>query len=237
MTEKVVSKMFTFPDSGAMTTWNPYVGCEFNCYNGGCWARHLAETRLKHLPQYRDGFHPHWVGWKGDLLYSPRFKADSWVFVCSMGDISFATNAEFRQIRDVIKCNSQTHFLLQSKNPKRFQDWVPFPENVWLGTTIETNRDTSQWSKAPLTENRWMEFYNVDHPHKLVSIEPIMDMDTGILASWVKFIRPEIVFVGADSRHNNLPEPSWDKVQELLTRLREFLPQVIEKAGLERLKK
>ncbi len=227
-----MSRMFTLPDSGVMSTWNPYVGCSFNC--SYCFARRLAETRLKHLSQYQNGFHPH--PWPGN---APHFKAaGEWVFVCSMGDISFCPDVFMDSfIKPILSKFPGTHFLLQSKNPKCFRNWAPFPDNVWLGTTIETNRDTSQWSKAPSPFSRSYWLIEVKHQHKLVSIEPIMDFDMDELMSWLKdYINPEIVFVGADSRHCVLPEPSWDKVSELLARLRGFVPQVIEKKGLERLK-
>ena len=36
--------------------WNPVTGCRHNCVY--CWAKLLAETRLKNLPRYAEGFVP-----------------------------------------------------------------------------------------------------------------------------------------------------------------------------------
>lgn len=48
-------------------------------------------------------------------------------------------------------------YLFQSKNPKRFSDFLnDFPEKTILGTTIETNRDTGNFSKAPTVQERYL---------------------------------------------------------------------------------
>jgi len=72
---------------------------------------------------------------------------------------------------------------------------------------------------------------------KFVSIEPVMRFDLGRLLKIIWAIRPAIIEVGADNYGHNLPEPTWEEVQELLRRLREICPDVKEKDGLERLRK
>ncbi|GAH18366.1 unnamed protein product, partial [marine sediment metagenome] len=47
---------------------------------------------------------------------------------------------------------------------------------------------------------------------------------------------PEIVEIGADNYHNNLPEPEWSKVDSLMSNLKSYGIKVVEKDGLERLK-
>ena len=91
-------------------TWNVFVGCEFHCVY--CNARRLAETRLKHIPRYKDGFTPHLVN--SELTKS--FKSGEFIFVAYMGDIAFATREQFLRILARIREFPMTYFLLQSKS-------------------------------------------------------------------------------------------------------------------------
>lgn len=213
-------------------TWNVFVGCLYECYSGGCWARKLALGKLNHLPRYSDGFKPKLI--LSEL--SKTFKPGEFVFVSSMGDISFATTPEILLILNRIEQFPLTNFLIQSKNPEKFIDWrVDFPKNVYLGTTIETNRNY-HLTKAPPPLNRYMYLTASYHPNKFLSIEPIQDFDLEVLVDWVRTINPKIIEVGADNYNNNLPEPPWQKVEELLEQLSNICGRVIEKEGLERLK-
>ena len=63
-----------------------------------------------------------------------------------------------------------------------------------------------------------------------------MDFDLEVMTRWLREIKPDIVEIGADNYHNHLCEPSWEKVRALLESLRKFVPRVVEKDGLERLK-
>jgi len=211
-------------------TWNVFVGCEFDCIY--CNARRLALTRLKHTPRYKDGFKPHLV----ESELKRTFKPGEFIFVGYMGDISFANLDELLSILSIIKLCPDTNFLLQSKNPSYF--WKcpkPFPPNVYLGTTIETNWDY-HLTKAPPPIERFRQLARHPHPHKFLSIEPVMDFYLKKLTDWVELINPDIIEVGADNYHNHLQEPPWWKVEALLERLRVICPLVIEKEGLERLK-
>lgn len=224
----MTSKMF----KSITRTWNPFVGCSFECYNGGCWARKLALEKLNHLPRYSDGFKPKFI----EEELKKRFSPDEFVFVSSMGDISFATTSEVLLILNRISQFPLTNFLIQSKNPRKYWAWnVTFPLNVYLATTIETNRDY-HITKAPIPFERFSYLQNYPHTPKFLSIEPIQDFDLEILVNWMKEINPEIIEVGADNYHNHLSEPEWPKVEELLGKLRDFCPKVIEKQGLERLR-
>jgi len=215
-------------------SWNVFVGCQFNCVY--CCARKLAETRLRNRRRYKDGFVPHLV--EEELLKT--FKPSEFILVVFMGDIAFATREEFLRILARIREFPQTDFLIQTKNPRQLYDWredwgTGLPPNVYAGTTIESNRDYGL-SNAPSPYDRFRYLTGYPHNRKFLSIEPVMDFDVEKLVSWVRIIQPDIVEVGADNYHNNLPEPSWEKVEELLKRLREFVPRVEEKEGLERLR-
>ncbi|MBA7712083.1 hypothetical protein ES703_121053 [subsurface metagenome] len=227
-----MSRMFTDPSSGMpMKTWNVFVGCKHDCTY--CSARRTALTRLKHHRRYKDGFDPHLV----PELLTKGFNPGEFVFVAYMGDISFATRYEFWQILDRIQQYPGTDFLLITKNPGFFLKWpAPLPLNVILGTTLETNRDTKKLSKAPPPLKRWVALQAVKSRRKFLSIEPVMDFDPRELTRWIGVLEPSIIEIGADNYHNNLPEPPWGKVEELLEFCRGVCPNVIEKPGLERLR-
>ena len=111
-------------------------------------------------------------------------------------------------------------YLFQSKNPARFLFYSDFfPENTILGTTIETNFDY-EYSNAPSPEERLLAMEDIRLP-KMISIEPIMDFDSNVMIDWIKRIAPEFVSVGADSKGHKLPEPTPEKMQYLIARLRE----------------
>jgi len=106
-------------------------------------------------------------------------------------------------------------YLFQSKNPARFNMFLPFmPHDYILGTTIETNRDY-EISQAPTPEARMLVMEDLPHP-KMVSIEPIMDFDLDILVDWIRQIAPVFISIGADSKGHKLPEPSPEKTQQLI---------------------
>ena len=217
-----------------MTTWNVFCGCKFNCTY--CDARKLAETRLRNSPRYIMGFVPHLVPselWK-------NFKPGEWVFVCYMGDVFWAESKDLDQIISNTYRNPLAKFLFMSKDPRCFDAWEraghQLPVNAYIGTTLETNRWHPELSEAPAPETRAAAMMTSTHPNKLISIEPVMDFDLPELVSWVKAIQPQLVYIGADNYHNDLPEPPWDKLQELINKLRSYCPEVIEKPGLERLK-
>lgn len=220
-----MSRMFKSIDE----TWNVFVGCEFDC--SYCNAQKAALTRLRHLERYKDGFKPHLV----ESELKRTFKPGQFIFVGYMGDIAFASSKARTAILERIQQFPQTRFLLQSKNPIIFEG-VDYPkwDNLVFGTTIESNRHYKQ-TKAPEPYDRYRSMVWQQHPHKFISIEPIMDFDLEVLLRWMRSIRPEIIEVGADNYHNHLPEPPWGKVERLLDALRGYT-RVVEKEGLERLK-
>jgi len=127
-------------------------------------------------------------------------------------------------------------YLFQTKNPIRFLKFLGyFKENYILGVTLETNRDYNI-TKAPEPVERWMEFMQLNKYgiRKMVSIEPIMDFDSRGFLCMLQDIKPEFVSIGADSKNNNLTEPSSNKIKELIYHLKGF-SKVIIKKNLNRL--
>jgi len=216
-------------DGKPMKTWNCFVGCLFECTY--CNARKTALTRLKHSPRYRDGFNPHLV----ENTLSRKFKPGDFVFVCYQGDIAFASRHIIVDLTARITEQPEVNFLFCSKSPLNYYYWeMHWPENLYLGATIESTLDHGL-SKAPTPFYRYWAMRELVHPKKFISIEPVCDFDLDEMLFWMAQIKPQIIEVGADNYHNDLPEPPWEKVEKLLEGLRAICPNVIEKVGLRRL--
>ena len=217
MTEKK-SRMYE-ADGKTVRTWNVFKGCNFDCVY--CVQREQAK-RQKHSCEKCYLYAPH--------LHSERldekFKAGETVFVAAMGDIIFATHDEWNAILEVIRNYPKTTFFLQSKNPQCFIRGFVYPQNVVLGTTIETNRDMYAYSRAISTDYRYEAMSEINH-RKYLSFEPIFDFDLDILVEWAKEIAPEFVYVGyldkiSRAKKLQLPEPPLEKVKELCEELGKF---------------
>ncbi len=127
-------------------------------------------------------------------------------------------------------------YVFQSKNPGGFVDFLSgVPGGSIIGATIETNRDTATVSDAPQTEDRYVAMRELDWPRKFITIEPVMDFDVDVLARWISDINPEFLNLGADSKRHDLPEPSRDKIDELVEALASYGIELREKHNLERL--
>jgi len=224
-------------------TWNPLAGeCPHKCTF--CYVSKKVAPWLKRMGNEKFYGEPRLVDseFKTKLVVPGGYI----VFVESCGDL-FAYGVEesvIWRVLSYIKHYPQTTFLLQTKNPERFFDFN-IPQNCILGTTIETNRfsDNYNFSKAPSVKERYAVFRILNRNRAIdgskvyrlmVSIEPIMDFNLDILVKWIHEIEPEFVSIGADSGKNNLPEPSGQKLNQLICRLEEFT-EVRKKENLNRL--
>lgn len=171
------------------------------------------------------------------------------IFICSMGDIG----GDWVDPEDVKKvlahCRDYDNlYLIQSKKPANLTQYIPFlPDRVVIGTTIETNRKTSLISKAPLPSLRMMAMVRLkewvsgyrdtmqDQPDCLfmLSLEPLLDYDPELI-KWIRFLLPDYVSIGLDSKSHKLGEPSSEKILYLIGCLRK-ITEVKLKANLRRL--
>lgn len=131
-------------------------------------------------------------------------------------------------------------YIFQTKNPELAWAWHGFfPPKYKIGTTIETNRDTSAISLAPAPSERMVgikKFREVGR-HVFVTIEPILLCRPAILAMWMRDIDPEFVNIGADSKGTGLLEPTVEMVEELIERLTLANIYIHKKTNLERILK
>ena len=205
-------------------TWNPIRGkCMHDCVY--CY--------MKNLPWYKPENPVHLV--KEELR--TNLGRGRVIFVGSGCDM-FAHDVRSKWIYWVLEhCRkfNDNSYLLQTKNPMRFKDFH-VPDKTIYATTIESNRDYPDYSNAPSVNNRYifMKQLKTNKP-KIVSIEPVLDFDVDIFASWIEEIDPDFVSIGADSKHHGLPEPNAEKLAELIVVLKDFTEVKIKK-NLSRIK-
>jgi len=212
-------------------TWNPLGGeCPHKCsYCSTKTMMRFPEVRYK----YSGGLRLFLT-----LYHNPGNKDGQIIFVCAQNDL-FAKEVPDWMIKAVMlqcKIYGQHTFFFQTKNPARYLKYLP--DFLWdsiLCTTIETNRwypEIMQY--APHPELRSAAMHKITGFQKHVTIEPIMDFDLDEMVSMIKFCEPTKVNIGADSKHNHLPEPSKDKLLALINELQKFTV-IDRKTNLQRL--
>jgi len=151
------------------STWNPVTGCtKISPGCAHCYAERMAK-RLQTMgqPRYAGGFklavHP-------DALEVPlRWRRPRMIFVNSMSDL-FHKNvpAEFiHQCFDVMQRASQHTFQVLTKRPERaaaMADDLPWPPNVWMGTSVESQEFTGRMKSLVRTNARV----------RFLSLEPLL---------------------------------------------------------------
>jgi DNA repair photolyase len=126
-------------------------------------------------------------------------------------------------------------YLFQTKNPDRLNDFE-LPEQTVVYTTIESNRNYKDiMGNSPSPEERVKGMASINLP-KYVTIEPVLDFDTEELLDMVKRCNPVQVNIGGDSGGHKLPEPSKQKLYDLIDGLKEFTT-IEKKRNLKRLLK
>jgi len=211
---------------------NAFVGCLHQCvycvpsFQRICkWSKCLLHK--SYLP------HSHLERFK---KRPPKTQGDEFIFFPSCGDLAFASpriiNAHIQYAKDY----PDRTFLMQSKD-LRWIHYHDFPDNVILGTTIETDRiffDTPsgyktyrQISKAPPPASRYYRLIRKEHPLKLVTIEPILQFSLR-LTRWIENLQEScdrlIVYIGYDNHKCKLPEPTLNETLKLIEDLKSFLP-------------
>jgi len=150
------------------------------------------------------------------------------IFLNANGDVAFCPTEELKKQIHFINLHPDKTFLIQSKNPKTFNR-VKFPNNVILGTTIETNLHRlkiptqlhsityKHISNAPHPNQRIKDFKDINHPLKMLTYEPILLFQIETMIKYAKIINPCMIWLGYDSKpkQNKLPEPPLSQFKEL----------------------
>jgi protein gp37 len=126
-------------------TWNPVTGCDQispGCAH--CYAKTFAERwRGIEGHPYEQGFDLRL--WPQRLDQPQRWKRPRMIFVNSMSDL-FHEEIPLDFIQQVFSSMKEAHwhtFQILTKRPERLveiADDLPWPENVWMGVSIENRR-------------------------------------------------------------------------------------------------
>ena len=222
-------------------TWNPIDGiCPHSC--SYCAVKKLFNRKLPGaINKY-----------SGDLRINEKeFKrnlgsGNTW-FIAGVGNDLFAEGVKFAWIDRIIEhCQNYPNntYMLQSKNTCNMQEWVgktklKITDNFIFGTTIETDisifiQEYSNGRNQSLWRSGCLAPINV---RKYVTIEPIMQFTLQGMINLISNIKPEIIYIGANSYNKIiLPEPSKEEILQLISELEKICP-VKQKSNLKRLLK
>jgi protein gp37 len=189
-------------------TWNPVRGkCSYNCSYCyvGKWKQeqkpiHLDEKELK-----------------------VNLGEGNFIFICSGCDL-FHPDVPRKWIKAIWKHTQKypkNQYLWHTKNPWGLASLIePLKRDVAC-ITIESNRAYPSVSKAPFPIERITWLKEWDGP-RMITVEPIMDFDLDLFCGMLLECSVDQVNIGADSGRNNLPEPSAEKIGELIKRLEPY---------------
>ena len=163
---------------------------------------------------------------------------DNFIFVGSSIDM-FAENIPDAWIAGVLNYLNKfdNKYLIQTKNPKRILDFR-LPKSV-ICTTLESDMfypEHMQKSPKPHERAKYTKMLSDCGFETFVTIEPIMDFNLNEFVELIKMCNPEQVNIGCDSGNNHLPEPSKEKVLQLIKELQKFTV-IHNKSNLSRLLK
>ena len=201
-------------------TWNPIRGkCPHGCMYCFMKSRDVGPLRLEEKAL-------------ADSLGTGRT-----IFVGSSTDMWAEAVPHDWILRVLNRCKlSDNTYIFQSKNSGRFQHHTNFPPCTILGTTLESNREYGQSISAPRAWQRvsGLAMPELDRFKKMVSMEPIVAFDLGVILDWIHLISPIFVSIGADSKGHNLIEPTARELKDLIVEL-SVLTEVKLKKNLDRL--
>jgi protein gp37 len=176
------------PDGSQGFTWNPVHGClgpggtvdkPKRC--PGCYAAVIAARWYKtdaaraFLPEFHES----------RLTEPAKRKKPTTIFVCSMADLwgDWVPDEWIRKVLKVALENERHRFIFLTKNPKRYQEFGPYPHNIWIGATTRTQPEYVRAADA---------LGRVDAPVRFVSVEPMLGPIDIELDSWI----PDWIIIG-----------------------------------------
>ena len=206
-----------------------FKGCRNGCgYCVKSFQQQAKRQKQNCMKCYTFEPHNHFERMKGR---TPVTRGEQFIFFPKGGDPCYATAVEFKQMLTFIRANPQSRFLIQTKRPKFLLKHCPLPANVLVGITLESTESNyitpvdanyKQISprSTPLLERAEI-FATVPHAHKSVTIEPILQFNLKKMLEVMHAIKPEVVYVGYDTKKCKLPEPTLAETTELINALKQ----------------
>lgn len=216
-------------------TWNPLAGrCKHECrYCSTHTLRNVyPNCRTKYEGEYRI-----------DLkAFNKTQGRGNTIFLCAQNDL-FEAGVPDEIIHRILQktrepINSNNLYMVQTKNPARMLDFMgEMPYYAMYGTTIETNIQeyAGAWSDAPPVQERANAIRKISSggERTFITIEPVMKFETLVFIHMLFGAHPNKVFIGADSKHNGMPEPAAAQLTDFIERVRLFA-EVEVKTNLSR---
>jgi protein gp37 len=133
-----------------------------------------------------------------------------------MGDL-FHPCTPWEQIKTVLSAvdlmSKHTHIFL-TKNPARYQEFNPWPENCWLGTTVTNQADFDDRAINLLKAKASMLFFSHEPLMGRIDVRDALHLPTGWPGPHLSW-----VIIGAMTGPRAIkPEPYW--VRELIDQYR-----------------
>lgn len=207
-----------------------YRGCDHECVY--CWARMMG---LSHEPK---------------LIQTDEheiLKVQNAVIFLNSAYDSFAKCIPSEWIISMLRWIRRQHpsnkFLLQTKNPQRMfgflKPLLEVKDRVRLGTTVETNRDTSGISKASSPRARAWALATLREKYgfeTFLSFEPLMNFNLERMLVIVRAVAPFCIEIGFDNwehKHKvHLKRPKRKKYLRFRDELDRMGYPYLEKPGL-----
>lgn len=194
-------------------TWNPVTGCLHGC--GYCYARKMAGRFYPAAVGFRPWF------WRKRLEEPLRMKKPARIFVSSMGDLfgDWVPAAWIRQVMETVRNCPRHTFVFLTKNPRRLQEFNPWPENAWTGATA-TDQETYEKALRHLPL--------VEATVRFISFEPLL----GPILLHRQIGHFDWAVIGAMTGPKAAkPEPAW--IEKLIDRCRLLDIPVFVKANVD----
>ena len=192
-------------------TWSPVSGCLHGCTY--CYASAMAHRFKK---SFEPAFHP------DRLKEVEKVPAGSKVFVVSNGDLfgDWVPTEWVEKVLEATATRPDVTWQFLTKNPSRYAEFNPWPENVWLGATAI---DTDMLHEAQKG------FWELECGLKYISFEPVMDncWGSGYIYSWFDW-----GIIGAMTGKGAIP-PGDRRICELYSDLREHHIPVFMKSNIK----
>jgi protein gp37 len=176
----------------AQWSWNPVTGCRHNCPY--CYARDIADRfyPMKFEPAfwYKRLTAPANTNVPAKAEGDVSFRN---VFTCSMADLfgRWVPDEWIEAVLAQVAANPQWNFLFLTKFAARLAEFS-FPENAWVGTTVDCQARVKAAEDA---------FARVNAPVKWLSIEPMIEP-----LHFQHLDRFDWIVIGGASRSTQTPE-------------------------------